>query len=66
MTREQPRVPANEQAAPSEGAYLPQGLTQEQLADLANPDRQRELRAAYLLQLKRLACPGCGEDDFIF
>ncbi|MEZ6070930.1 MAG: hypothetical protein R3C10_11810 [Pirellulales bacterium] len=36
-------------------------LTREQLADLADPDKQAEYLRAYLEQLARQACPGCGD-----
>jgi len=65
MKPEIPNTPASKQEVSPEGTYLSEGLTEEQIADLVNPDRQQEFRAAYLLQLKRLGCHGCG-DDFIF
>lgn len=65
MTPLPPKVPANEEKRPADETLLSEGLTEEQIADLLSPDRQRDFRAAYLLQLKRLGCHGCG-DDFIF
>jgi hypothetical protein len=65
MKPEIPRIPASKQEASPEETYLSEGLSEEQIADLLSPDRQQEFRAAYLLQLKRLGCHGCG-DDFIF
>ena len=65
MTPLPQKVPANEEHRPADETLLSEGLTEEQIADLTNPDRQRDFRAAYLLQLKRLGCHGCG-DDFIF
>lgn len=41
-------------------------LTDQQLADLGNPDKQHQYREAYLQQLKRLHCPGCGDDVSLF
>jgi len=35
-------------------------------AQLADPDKQGEYRREYLAQLKRRACPGCGEQDEVF
>lgn len=32
------------------------------LADLQNAERQADYRKAYLEQLRRMSCPGCGED----
>lgn len=34
----------------------------EQLADLFTDAQQAEYRKAYLEQLRRMSCPGCGED----
>ncbi len=34
-----------------------------ELAQLADPEKQAEYRREYLAQLKRRACPGCGEHD---
>lgn len=39
----------------------PDALTPEQERDLADTQRQAEWRAAYEVQLRRRACPGCGE-----
>ena len=36
--------------------------TPEQLADLSNEVQQAEYRRAYLEQLRRMSCPGCGEN----
>ena len=36
--------------------------TPEQLADLSNEAQQADYRQAYLEQLRRMSCPGCGED----
>ncbi len=34
----------------------------EDLSDLSNDAKQAEYRKAYLEQLRRMSCPGCGED----
>lgn len=39
-------------------------LSAQQLADLNDAGKQAEYHQAYLLQLQRQACPGCG-DDFV-
>jgi hypothetical protein len=36
--------------------------TPEQLADVSTDAQQAEYRRAYLEQLRRMSCPGCGED----
>jgi hypothetical protein len=36
--------------------------TTEQLADVSTDAQQAEYRRAYLEQLRRMSCPGCGED----
>ena len=40
-------------------------LDPKDLADLANQQTQDEYRRAYLQQLRRRACPGCGDDGSI-
>lgn len=37
-------------------------LTTEQLADLQSPATQQAYRRAYLEQLRRQSCPGCGDE----
>jgi hypothetical protein len=36
--------------------------TDKELEQLTNADKQVEYRREYLAQLRRRACPGCGED----
>lgn len=43
-----------------------QSLTAEQLAALDDAAKQDEYRREYLAQLKRRACPGCGESNDLF
>lgn len=38
-----------------------QKRTSEEAAALADPEKQAEYRREYLAQLRRRACPGCGE-----
>lgn len=40
-----------------------ESLESAELAQLADPEKQAEYRREYLAQLKRRACPGCGEHD---
>jgi len=37
--------------------------TTEQLANVSTDAQQAEYRRAYLEQLRRMSCPGCGEDS---
>ena len=37
-----------------------------ELSDLVNPATQDEYRHAYFEQLRRRACPGCGEGELPF
>ena len=53
--------PANNQPTP-ESVNGPTGEATEELADLSNEAQQAEYRRAYLEQLGRMSCPGCGED----
>lgn len=41
-------------------------LTNEQLAELNDQKKQAEYRREYLAQLRRRACPGCGETDSVY
>ena len=43
-----------------------QKVTTQQLADFENFTLQEEYRRAYLLQLKRQSCPGCGDEGSLF
>ena len=38
-------------------------LTPDELAQLADAAKQEDFRREYLAQLRRRACPGCGETD---
>lgn len=38
-------------------------LTPEQRADLEDQEKQQMLWRAFHLQMKRRACPGCGDDE---
>lgn len=40
----------------------PAAEVSEKLDALQNDDKQAEYRKAYLEQLRRMSCPGCGED----
>ncbi len=52
----QPKPPPTDADAP---------LDSKDLAHLADPQTQEEYRRAYLEQLRRRACPGCGDDGSI-
>lgn len=39
-----------------------EGLSQEQLRQLADAEKQAEYLKAFIAQERRRACPGCGED----
>ena len=41
-------------------------LSTESISQPHTDDEQAEYLAAYRLQLRRLACPGCGDGDPIF
>jgi hypothetical protein len=41
-------------------------LTAQELVDLQDSDLQAHYRREYLAQLRRRACPGCGEADEVF
>jgi hypothetical protein len=41
-------------------------LTNEQLAEISDQEKQAEYRREYLAQLQRRACPGCGETDSFY
>ncbi|MEX2171071.1 MAG: hypothetical protein WD851_17260 [Pirellulales bacterium] len=43
-----------------------ESLESAELAQLTDPEKQAEYRREYLAQLKRRACPGCGESDDLF
>ncbi len=47
--------------SPSETA--PPSLTPEEAAQLIDPQKQELYRREYLAQLRRRACPGCGETE---
>jgi len=53
--------PTNDQPEP-ESVTAPTGDVPGPLADLSNDAQQDEYRRAYLEQLRRMSCPGCGED----
>lgn len=38
--------------------------TNHNTADLHDAELQEKYRKEYLIQLKRLSCPGCGEEPF--
>ncbi len=38
--------------------------TNDNTADLQDAELQEKYRREYLIQLKRLSCPGCGEEPF--
>jgi len=44
-------------------AAEPEELTQAELSQLSDKDKQEEFRKAYLAQLRQQQCPGCGETD---
>lgn len=54
QTAEEPSNPAPENTLANE--------TPEQLANVSTDAQQAEYRRAYLEQLRRMSCPGCGED----
>jgi hypothetical protein len=39
-----------------------QALTQEQLEQLSDPEKQAEFWKAFIAQERRRSCPSCGED----
>lgn len=43
----------------------PSPLTERELLDLADDSTQNKYRAAYLEQLRRRACPGCGDGEIL-
>ena len=51
------------QPKPQADADVP--LDSKDLADLADPKTQEEYRQAFLEQLRRRACPGCGDDGTV-
>ena len=55
------QTPEQNESGNASGAIDHNGLTAEQLADLANPATQENYRRAYLLQIQRQSCPGCGD-----
>ncbi len=38
-------------------------LGEDKKPDLSDAEMQEQYRLAYLAQLRRLQCPGCGEDE---
>lgn len=38
----------------------------DEAAQLTDPEKQAEYRREYLAQLRRRACPGCGESEEVF
>lgn len=38
----------------------------QEVEELADATTQENYRQEYLLQMKRLSCPGCGEDGRLF
>lgn len=50
----------------STGDEIKESLKSSELAELADPEKQAKYRREYLAQLKRQACPGCGENDEVF
>jgi hypothetical protein len=47
---------------PNPPASLTESLTDQQLADLCDSQKQEQYHREYLQQQARLACPGCGDD----
>ena len=60
--------PLSPKDAPSEPSTSDEtvSLTNEQLAELNDQEKQAEYRREYLAQLRRRACPGCGETDSVY
>jgi hypothetical protein len=65
MMKEERRVesPSAERSMCELGHEL---LESAESAQLVDPEKQAEYRREYLAQLKRRACPGCGEHDDFF
>lgn len=47
--------------APKE-AETPEGEDDGKLSDLENPEIQEQYRKAMMEQIRRMSCPGCGDD----
>lgn len=56
----------NHQTCSAANEQQKQSLTQSDLAQLSDPDKQAEYRREYLAQLRQRACPGCGESVDLF
>ena len=41
---------------------LDQALSEKDLQDLADPEKQAEYRKAFAEQMRQRSCPGCGDD----
>lgn len=63
---EQVPFPAKHDSSTPPTANGNASLTNEQLAELSDQDKQAEYRREYLAQLQRRACPGCGETDSMY
>lgn len=65
MMEQVPLTPKDDSSTPpiADGSA---SQTNEQMADLADLEKQAEYRREYLTQLRRRACPGCGETDSIY
>ena len=63
MMEQAPLSPKHEKPSITDGNA---DLTNEQLAELHDQEKQAEYRREYLAQLQRRACPGCGETDSFY
>lgn len=63
---EEKTSPQSDAACPAASQSTPPELTTDELAQLSDPVKQEQFRLEYLAQLRRRACPGCGEtgEDF--
>ena len=63
---EERATPQPDAACSAASQSTPSALTTDELAQLSDPVKQEQFRLEYLAQLRRRACPGCGEtgEDF--
>ncbi len=60
-----PEQQPEDQADTAAAEGLSPSLSEREHLDLADASTQAKYRAAYLEQLRRRACPGCGEGDIL-